>query len=155
MFEKDRPHITRSSAVSWRLASIMLLAAAMLGARHVHAVESDGDALENAGDNLGRNNVADRVQLAHALVDADFLRRAGQGAFDLIVANVLSGVLRPLLPALRAALAAEGRLILGGILAEESVAMIEAAAVTGFRLRTEDLEDEWWGGAFTRTAQQS
>lgn len=136
-------------------SAILAIAAALLGAGEVLAVESDPDALENAQDNLRRNGVADRVELLHGLVDDEFLSMLGPGRFDVIVANVLSGVLVPLLPAFHAALAptrrdreGAGQLILGGILDEEADAVIEAARRAGFTLLTEDLEEEWWGGRF-------
>lgn len=136
-------------------SGILAIAAALLGAREVMAVESDPDAIENAQDNLRRNGVAERVELLHGLVDDAFLALLGPGRFDIIVANVLSGVLVPLLPAFHAALTpprsdreGAGQLILGGILDEEADDVIEAAGRAGFTLLTEDLEEEWWGGLF-------
>ncbi len=131
-------------------SGILAIGAALLGARNVLAVESDADALDNARDNLRRNGVAGRVQLVHALVDPPFLQRTGAGAFDLVVANVLAGVLRPLLVPFGEALATGGRLILGGILEQEAEAMLDAARAAGLTLRVEDVEDEWWGGLFER-----
>ncbi|HET9985367.1 MAG TPA: 50S ribosomal protein L11 methyltransferase [Longimicrobiales bacterium] len=133
-------------------SGILSIAAAMLGAGPVLAVEADADAIGNARDNLRRNGVDERVTLLHAFVDRPFLERHGAGAFDLILGNILSGVLRPLLPAFREALAPDGRLVVGGILEEEADGMMEAAAAAGFELRTEDLEDEWWGALFVRAA---
>jgi ribosomal protein L11 methyltransferase len=134
-------------------SAILAIAAAKLGAREVLAVESDADAIENASDNIRRNGVADRVELLHGLVDDSFLALLGPGRFDVIVANVLSGVLIPLLPAFHTSLTPEGtgtpgRLILGGILDEEGETVIDAAERAGFKLLVEDLEDEWWGGLF-------
>lgn len=136
-------------------SGILAIAAALLGAGEVLAVESDEDAIENAQDNLRRNGVAERVELLHGLVDDEFLALLGPGRFDVIVANVLSGILVPLLPAFHAALAppqrdreGAGQLILGGILDEEADTVIEAARRAGFTLLTEDLEEEWWGGRF-------
>jgi ribosomal protein L11 methyltransferase len=139
-------------------SAILAIAAARLGAGEVLAVESDPDAIENAGDNLRRNGVAESVELLHGLVDDEFLALLGPGRFDLIAANVLSSVLIPLLPAFHAALAPAGsegtaageagRLILGGILEEEAEAVIAAARHAGFLLLAEDLEEEWWGGLF-------
>ncbi len=133
-------------------SGILAIAAALLGAGRVLAVESDADALENAADNLRRNGVADRVELRHALVTPSFLARAvaDERPFDLIAANVLSSVLRPLLASFHAALAPGGRLILGGILEEEADDMLDAARAAGFTLLVEDLEAEWWGALFAR-----
>jgi len=124
-------------------SGILAIAAARLGAKQVLAVESDADALENARANLERNGVADRVELVHAVVDSTFLT-AGEPRFELILANVLSGVLVPLLPGFHRALTPGGRLILGGILEEEAEDVIAAAEVAGFSVRVEDLEEEWW-----------
>lgn len=141
-------------------SAVLAIAAAMLGAGEVMAVESDPDAIENAQDNIRRNGVADRVEFVHGLVDDDFLERLGPGRFDVIVANVLSGVLVPLLPAFHGSLTPprqdrEGNceLILGGILEDEADQVIEEAAGAGFRLLAEDLEEEWWGGRFEALAR--
>jgi len=137
-------------------SGILSIAAAHLGAKEILAVESDPDAIENAHDNLVRNGVEDRVDLVHGLVDDEFLSLYGPGHFDLIVANILSSVLTPLLPAFSAALLPRGdqgdrgRLILGGILDHEAEDLISAAQANGFELLVEDLEEEWWGGSFAR-----
>jgi ribosomal protein L11 methyltransferase len=124
-------------------SGILAIAAARLGATAVLAVESDGEALPNARENLERNGVADRVALQHALVDAAFLAARPAG-YDVILANVLSGVLRPLLPGFRSALKPGGLVILSGILAEEAEMMLDAAAAAGLMVAAEDREDEWW-----------
>ena len=132
-------------------SAILAIGAAMCGAREVLGVEYDEDAMLNARDNLVRNGVQDTVRLDTAMVDDAYLRGLGDGAFDTIAANVLSGVLRPLLPGFLRALRPEGWLILGGILEAEADDMIEAAEDSGFILRAEDLEEEWWGGLLQRS----
>lgn len=129
-------------------SGILAIAAARLGAAAVLAVESDGQAIQNARDNLERNGVASRVELVHGLVDAGFLARCGPARFDLILANVLSSILRPLLPAFVASLSADGRLVLGGILGQEAGGVTLAAGGTGLRLLHELREEEWWGAVF-------
>lgn len=131
-------------------SGILAIAAAALGARSVDAVESDADALPNALENLNRNSEAGAVRLLHASVDGDWLEQNGR--YDVILANVLSGVLRPLLPAFRAALDPGGRLVLCGILCEESADMRRAAAEAGLRLVSELEEEEWWCGVFCHPA---
>jgi ribosomal protein L11 methyltransferase len=123
-------------------SGILSVAAARLGAGEVTAVEHDPDANVNARENLAHNGVEGRVRLVEALVDPTFLSAAG--TFDLILANILSGVIRPLLPAFRAALRPGGRLIVSGILQAESEEVAEAAAGAGFRVEREDREEEWW-----------
>jgi len=130
-------------------SGILAIAAVLLGAGGVIAVESDADALLNARENVDRNGVTERVELVNALVDAEFLA-ARPTAFDMILANVLSGVLRPLLPDFRRALRPGGSLILGGILQSEAMAMVTAAGAAGLELEGEDREEEWWGGLLRR-----
>jgi ribosomal protein L11 methyltransferase len=108
------------------------------------AVEYDPDANLNACENFERNGVDDRVHLVEALADDALLD--GLGRFDLVLANILSGVIRPLLPALRRALGgdAEGRLIVSGILRGESPDVVRDAESAGFRVEAVDEEEEWW-----------
>lgn len=128
-------------------SGILAIAAARLGAERVLAVESDPDAMDACRENLERNGVAGRVDLECAAVDDAWLA-AREGRFDVVAANVLSGVLLPLLPALARALRPGGRLILGGILDEESAAMKAAAGPAGLRRTEESLDGEWWTGLF-------
>jgi ribosomal protein L11 methyltransferase len=131
-------------------SAILSIAAARLGADRVLAVESDGDALETAAENVERNRVGDRVTLVHALVDADYLARVAAPPFDLVVANVLSGVLVPLLPALARSVTREGAVILGGIMVAESASVRSAAAAAGLDTVRQDREGEWWTGLLRR-----
>ena len=125
-------------------SGILAIAAVRLGAAEAVAVEYDPDANLNARENFERNGVAGRVRLVEALADDALL--AELGAFDLVLANILSGVIRPLLPALHRALGAspEGRLIVSGILRDESPDVVRDAGAAGFRVERVDEEDEWW-----------
>ena len=130
-------------------SGILAIAACRLGASHVLAVESDPVAIPTARENLERNGVAESVTLENALVDDAYLDALGPGSVDLIVANVLSGVLIPLLPAFRRVLATGGRAILGGILTTEADRVVAAAEAAGFDVAREDVEDEWWSVLLT------
>ena len=128
-------------------SGVLAIAAEMLGAERVLAVESDPGAIEPARENLERNGTRG-IDLVQGLVDEPFLRQRAVPGYDIIAANVLSGVLVPLLPGLRHALTDGGRLILGGILQEEALAVQSAARDAGLRLVAEDREEEWWTGLF-------
>jgi ribosomal protein L11 methyltransferase len=80
-------------------SAILAIAAAKLGAREAIAVEYDPDANLNARENVERNGVQSRVEIVEAMADPALV--AGFGPFDLILANILSGVIRPLLPCFR------------------------------------------------------
>lgn len=131
-------------------SAILSIAAVALGAAAALAVESDEGAMATAAANIARAGLQDRVTLVNAVVDPAYLETARQAGFDLIVANVLSGVLTPLMPAFRTALRDGGSLILGGILDHEAAAVREAATAAGLTLAAEDCEGEWWTGLMRR-----
>lgn len=125
-------------------SAILAIAAAMLGAAEAIAVEYDPDANLNARENLERNGVEGRVRIVESMADAALLAELGR--FDLVLANILSGVIRPLLPAFREALggAPAGRLIVSGILRTEAPGVMHDAETAGFRIVRIDEEEEWW-----------
>jgi ribosomal protein L11 methyltransferase len=125
-------------------SAILAIAAARLGAAETIAVEFDPDANLNARENLELNRVEKDVRIIQALADAELLEPMGR--FDLILANILSSVIRPLLPSFHAALAGspEGRLIVSGILRDEHAEVVTDAEAAGFRVVEVDEEEEWW-----------
>ena len=125
-------------------SAILAIAAARLGARESVAVEYDPDANLNARENLERNGVLPRVEILEEMADPALLGELGR--FDLVLANILSGVIRPLLPTFREALGGspEGRLIVSGILRTEAPGVVHDAEAAGFRVVEVDEEEEWW-----------
>jgi ribosomal protein L11 methyltransferase len=130
-------------------SAILAVAAALLGAAHVTAIEGDPVAGEYARENVARNGVTARVRWIEAWADADQLRALGP--VDGALANIESGVLRRLLPGLRGALAPAGWLILSGLLQEEWDQFAHDVAHAGFALVDADADGEWRSGWFTRT----
>jgi ribosomal protein L11 methyltransferase len=130
-------------------SAILSIAAALLGASEVTAIEFDPDANLNARENIERNRVEGVITLRDEMADASLVQRLG--AFDVILANILSGVVRPLLPAFAEALHPGGRLIVSGILRTEAEDVLSDAAAAGLRLIAEDREDEWWSALFGET----
>ena len=128
-------------------SAVLSIAAAKLGASHVAAIELDHDAIENAEQNVARNGVADRVVVIEG--DAGVLLPL-VAPVALILANIISSVLEPLLPAMAAGLDTGGHAILSGILLEEAPAMREALSRGGWRALAEDSEDIWWSATVAR-----
>lgn len=132
-------------------SGILAVAAVRLGACTVLAVDDDSDAIENAAVNLRNNGVDAHVALREARVDERFLAADGEAAYDVILANVLSGVIAPLIPAFHRSLAGGGRLLVSGILQDEANGLRAAALSAGFWLDEEDEEDEWWSARFRKS----
>jgi ribosomal protein L11 methyltransferase len=131
-------------------SAVLAIAAARLGAGEALAVEFDPDANLNARENLALNGVEDRVRIVEAMADPPLLEDLG--GFDLVLANILSSVIRPLLPAFRHALAdaPDGRLIVSGILGSEHDDVVRDAVAAGFRVVAVDEEEEWWSALLER-----
>lgn len=116
-------------------SGILSVAAALLGAERVVAVDVDPVAVRVAGENVRANGVADRVLVRRG-------EAAGEpaGAYDLVLANITADVLAGIAPDLVRVLAPGGTLVLSGIIAPER-GRVEAAfgraglAVTGARER--------------------
>jgi ribosomal protein L11 methyltransferase len=133
-------------------SAILAITAVRLGAHEAIAVEYDPDANLNARENLEQNGVDGRVEIVEAMADGPLL--ASLGAFDVVLANILSGIIRPLLPAFRDALGGspDGRLIVSGILQAESADVVRDAEAAGFRVERVDEEEEWWSALLRPTA---
>lgn len=134
-------------------SAILAIAAVRLGAREAIAVEYDPDANINARENIEQNGTEGRVAIVEALAEPGMM--AEMGRFDLVLANILSGVIRPLLPAFRDALGGdpEGRLIVSGILLTEHAGVLRDAEAAGFRMEMTDEEDEWWSALLVPVAR--
>ena len=125
-------------------SAVLAIAAAKLGASRVAAIEMDPDAIGNAEDNVRVNAVADRVVVIQGDAQALLPHVA---PVRVVLANIISSVLVPLLPAIRASLARRGVAIFSGILLEERQAFVLALANEGWRVEAEDIEDAWWTAA--------
>jgi ribosomal protein L11 methyltransferase len=129
-------------------SAVLSIAAALMGADDVTAIEADPLAIPAAVDNVRDNGVEDRVTVVEARASARGL--AARGEHDGVVANIQRGILEALLPGLAAAVRPGGWLILSGIPAEEWAEMSIAAERVGFRAGTVDEDGEWRSGLFER-----
>jgi ribosomal protein L11 methyltransferase len=122
-------------------SAVLSIAAAKLGAARVAAIEIDPDAIGNAQENVVANGVGDRVEIIEG--DAGMLLPL-LAPVRVVLANIISSVLIPLLPTIRASLTSGGQAILAGILSEERDVMLRALAADGWTVEREDTEDVWW-----------
>ena len=129
-------------------SGVLAIAAALLGASEVVALEGDPLSCEALAENLEYNGVTDRVRWIEGFMDADDL--AGYGPVDGVVANIESGPLTRLMPGFAHAVRPGGWLILSGILADEWSGLRRATEEAGFVLRAVDTDGEWRAGRFER-----
>ena len=100
-------------------SGILGIAALALGAESVVAVDHDPQALLSTRENAAANGVEDRLALFADLAEVE-------GRFELIVANIVSGVLIDMAPTLAARLARDGWLLVSGILAGQVGDVVDA-----------------------------
>jgi ribosomal protein L11 methyltransferase len=120
-------------------SGILLLAAGKLGAGFLAGVDIDAVAVEIAGANLGLNRIpADRFQLRRGAID-----QAPARAYQVVVANILSEVIVPMIPGAAGLLAPAGVLITSGIVSGKAAAVAEALAAAGLALVEERRQEDW------------
>jgi ribosomal protein L11 methyltransferase len=128
-------------------SAVLAIAAAKLGASRVVAVELDPEAIGNAEENIERNGVVGRV----AMIEGD----AGVllpliAPVRVVLANIVSSVIRELLPTIAASLSSDGRAILSGVLSEERMEMKSVFHAGGWTVEESDEEGQWWSATIAR-----
>ena len=118
-------------------SGILAIAAAKLGAKWIDAIDLDAAAIPIAQHNIQLNGVESVVGLHHA----DGLNALDR-KYPLIVANILTKVILPMIPKCLKCLKPAGRLILSGIMASEAQKVEDQLKANGFRvLEVRQLKD--------------
>jgi len=116
-------------------SGILSIAAALLGARDIIAIDIDDDSVTVTTDNAQKNGVADRITVSRTPVEQVVDR------FVFVVANIETRVLVPMAPALSSRVAAGGTLVLSGILRDQADQV--RAAYAAMELIEQQSEGEW------------
>ncbi len=127
-------------------SGILSIAAVKLGASEVVAVDIEADAIENARANCVLNGVDTKVVLGQYSVDRV------SDIFDVVVANIISSILLPMVSELAKRLHPEGYAILGGILDREREAFCTVLDRTDLVI-DEMIEDGEWLCAIARKSR--
>jgi ribosomal protein L11 methyltransferase len=122
---------------------ILAIAAAKLGYRRVVGVDTDILAVDAARLNIGLNHVPG-VDIREGII-SDLSE-----TFDFITANIISGVLILLAPAISAHLRPGGISVLSGILKGQDKEVIEAIVQIGLRIVERYTDGKWISLAVSR-----
>jgi len=119
-------------------SGVLAIAGAKLGAGSVLAVDNDPQAVRVARRNVRRNGVEDRVRVVEgSLAQAD-------GPFDLVVVNILAGVIVEMAgQGLADRLSPGGLLVTAGLIEEQERQVTEALQRTGLVLAGRRQVDDW------------
>jgi ribosomal protein L11 methyltransferase len=108
---------------------ILSIAAVLLGANHVLAVDTDDIAVQATRENAERNRVAEYIRVESGSLEQVKILQTESQNNDLIVANILSHILMDLIQSgLATYVKPKGRIILSGILAEQVEPLVNLAA---------------------------
>ncbi|MET0773394.1 MAG: 50S ribosomal protein L11 methyltransferase [Candidatus Limnocylindrales bacterium] len=124
-------------------SGILAIAAARLGARSVHGVDTDPIAVDETLANARRNRVARRVSAVRGSVPLGGGRGAAQGPFDLVLANLIASLLTDLAEPLASSVALGGRMLASGIFIDREAQVAEAFRAAGLRIVRRDQETDW------------
>lgn len=128
-------------------SGILAIGAALLGAPSPVALDIDPRAVETALANAAANGVV----LDGRAGTLDALRADGRdGSFDLVLANLLAGIVQALAPDLAAVTAPGGVLIASGILDEQAPDVVAALERAGFEAPRVRADGDWVAIVATR-----
>jgi ribosomal protein L11 methyltransferase len=116
-------------------SGILSILAAKLGASEVVGVDTDPEAVRAGQENIARNAVGDRVQILQGSHDA------ATGHYDLVVANILAGVIVSMLAEGLATRAVQ--FIFSGILDSQKEHVAQAAEHAGLKVSAQRAMNDW------------
>jgi len=128
-------------------SGILAIAAVLLGAHDVIAVDNDPQAIIACNSNRDMNGIAAEKLTVH-------LPGETHPPADIVVANILSGPLEELTPVLTALTLPGGTLILSGVLSEQTESLL-ASYRPWFDMQAPVIRDEWVRIEGTRLCGQS
>lgn len=117
-------------------SGILGIAALLLGARHVMAVDIDPQALTATADNLTRNQLPSERLNAYLPLNAPKLEA------DVLVANILAGPLCELAPTLAERVRPGGHILLSGLLSQQADELISTYS-KWFEMDTPGEREGW------------
>jgi ribosomal protein L11 methyltransferase len=118
-------------------SGILAIAAVKLGGTSALGVDTDPIAIEATLANARRNRIGSRVRASLGSLPS------GVAPFDVVLANLIAGLLVPLAPALRDELGPAGRLLASGIFIDREGDVRDAFGAAGLDILDRTSEGDW------------
>jgi ribosomal protein L11 methyltransferase len=118
-------------------SGILAIAALKLGAASAIGVDTDPIAVEATQANARRNALARRVRVQVGSVPS------GEPAFDVVLANLIAGLLVPLAAVLQAELRPAGTLLASGIFVDREGEVARSFVAAGLEIAGRTNEGDW------------
>lgn len=133
----DQQEIRDKTVIDYGCGSgILAIAAALLGAKEVIAIDNDPQAIIASESNRDLNGVTSKQMSVH-LPGVE-----GHPKADVVVANILAGPLEELTPVIAALIKPGGKLILSGVLSQQTQSLLDSYQVF-FTMLEPALREEW------------
>ena len=119
-------------------SGILAIAAALLGAKDVRAVDIDSVAVKVAKENVAANDLNDKIEVRQG----DLLHGT-EGQADVIIANIIADIIIMLLADIPGKLKDGGVFLASGIIEERREDVAKAAAAVGMQVDHVDAKGGW------------
>lgn len=119
-------------------SGILAIAAALLGAKSVKAVDIDAVAVRVARENIADNGLEDKIEVK----EGDLLRGT-EGQADVIIANIIADIIIMLLKDIPGKLKDDGIFLASGIINDRRADVETAAAEVGMKVDHVDEKGGW------------
>jgi len=127
-------------------SGILGIAASLLGAQFITAVDIDENSARIAAENFKENGIEDgkyKVMAGNILNDQKFYDVVTAKKYDLIAANIVADVLIWMAPVFKKVLAEDGYLLVSGIISERSDEVVNALNEHGLCVKEFAESQEW------------
>ena len=126
-------------------SGILSITAMILGAESAVAVDIDENCVRIAGDNAKTNFITQnyKVYAGDLLTDKKLREKISKAKYNIILMNIVPGVIIPLLPLVKNLLAQGGTAILSGIIGIYSEDIENAVESYGLKIIGETSENDW------------
>lgn len=123
-------------------SGILTMAAGLLGARDLTAVDIDENAVRIANENISRVNLSAKTYVGDVTSDTDLIETIGEG-YDVVAANIVADVLLAIMPFMHKVLKPGCRAVLSGIILERLDEITTGAVAQGFKVVKIRDKDDW------------
>jgi ribosomal protein L11 methyltransferase len=124
---------------------VLAILAEMMGAESILAIDNDDWCVENANENVMRNNCR------HIAVKKGSLEASGHGRWDFILANINRHILLEHMHSFYEKLNEHGMILMSGLLVEDKDIIVDAATAEGLIFKEVRAQANWIALLFSKT----
>ncbi len=127
-------------------SGILSIAALLLGAKEVTAIDIDELATKISHENAELNGVDNenfKVYCGNVLDDSTLADKIGEKQYDIIVANIVADVIIAMAPLFKRYVKPDGKLIVSGIIGERAEEVLAKLIKTGFVIEKQAEDNDW------------